>query len=320
MEQCRPHVVDEELEVLVDFKALLELKKQVVIGLFSDDELMHEFVLKGGSAIDLAYGYATGRQSLDVDLSMPGDFAAERLTQVEASLKVGLTRYLREKGYVLFDFRFTKKPSNPSGPVPDCWGGYGIEFKLATPENYARFEAEPEALARNALAVGAKGSTRFKVDLSKREYCEPKQVFELEGHVIYVYSPLMIVAEKLRALCQKMPEYQYSRAYRGGTDGRRARDFYDITLIMKHEPAISWGDDGCRSLLRQVFRAKHVDLALLGRIPSETVRAFHEEDFRLVRDTVPVGSEVHDFGHYFDFVADMVAKLEAFWEMETPLE
>ena len=169
------------------------------------------------------------------------------------------------------------------------------------------------------MAVGAKGSTRFKVDLSKREYCVPKQEFHLEGHVIYVYSPLMIVAEKLRALCQKMPEYQHSRAHTGGTDGRRARDFYDIALIMRHESSLEWGDDACRSLLRQVFQAKHVDLALLGRVPSDTVRAFHEDDFRAVRDTVPPGSIVHDFGHYFDVVAAMVGKLEAFWEVETPL-
>ena len=46
---------------------------------------------------------------------------------------------------------------------------------------------------------------------------------ELDDYTIYVYSPTMIAIEKLRAICQQMPEYALQRR-----PSARARDFYDI--------------------------------------------------------------------------------------------
>jgi len=51
---------------------LEEIKRLVIIAMFSDDDLMDRFVLKGGNALDLAYKVST-RASMDVDLSMESD-------------------------------------------------------------------------------------------------------------------------------------------------------------------------------------------------------------------------------------------------------
>ena len=60
----------------------------------------------------------------------------------------------------------------------------------------------------------------FTIDLSKYEYVAGKLELNLDDYAIYVYSPSMIAIEKLRAICQQMPEYPL-RGYRTA----RARDF-----------------------------------------------------------------------------------------------
>jgi predicted nucleotidyltransferase component of viral defense system len=55
-----------------------QIKKLAVISMFSDDVLMERLVLKGGNALDLVHRIST-RASMDVDLSMPGDFPEGRM-------------------------------------------------------------------------------------------------------------------------------------------------------------------------------------------------------------------------------------------------
>lgn len=68
----------------------------------------------------------------------------------------------------------------------------------------------------------------FTVDFSKHEYTGGKVQVELDHYTIYVYPPAMIGLEKLRAICQQMPEY----ALLGKTRRARARDFLDIFEII----------------------------------------------------------------------------------------
>ena len=49
-----------------------------------------------------------------------------------------------------------------------------------------------------------------------------KKSYDLEGTTIYLYSPLMIVYEKIRASCQQLEDYKLVG------DKTRARDLYDI--------------------------------------------------------------------------------------------
>lgn len=61
------------------------IKRLVVIAMFSDDELMERFVLKGGNAIDLAYQLGW-RASVDIDLSMADDFRPEDIGAVRLKI------------------------------------------------------------------------------------------------------------------------------------------------------------------------------------------------------------------------------------------
>jgi len=56
------------------FMNLKEIRRLVIIALFSDDELMEKLVLKGGNALDIVHNIGT-RTSVDIDLSIPDDFS-----------------------------------------------------------------------------------------------------------------------------------------------------------------------------------------------------------------------------------------------------
>jgi hypothetical protein len=138
------------------------------------------------------------------------------------------------------------------------------------------------------------------VDLSKYEYTAPKVSTELDHYTIYVYTPEMIYAEKLRAICQQMPEYSPMRH----PGSPRARDFYDIHLL-----TTTAGVDLSKDidLLLHVFAAKDVPLNLLARVGD--YREFHRPDWPAV--VASAGQPLEEFDFYFDFVLGEVAKLEA---------
>jgi len=73
----------------MDIGKIKELKKIVLIALFSDDVLMDKFVLKGGSAIDLIYKIDS-RASVDIDVCMENDFSKEELQEIEEGINKSL--------------------------------------------------------------------------------------------------------------------------------------------------------------------------------------------------------------------------------------
>jgi hypothetical protein len=108
---------------------------------------------------------------------------------------------------VVFDESFEPKLQVPGPNQPPWWGGYELMFKLIAEAGYEALGGSLEAIRRNALVVGPEQQRKFSVDISKYEYCEGRVERELDSYTIYVYSPEMIVVEKLRAICQQMPEY-----------------------------------------------------------------------------------------------------------------
>jgi hypothetical protein len=60
------------------------------------------------------------------------------------------------------------------------------------------------------------------------------------------------VIEKLRAICQQMPEYTHRTRHSG-----RARDFYDIYCVVT-ELGIDLGSEENLELARRIFAAKQV--------------------------------------------------------------
>ena len=74
-------------------------------------------------------------------------------------------------------------------------------------EKFTKFRKDRETLRRHATVTGPKNKRTITIDISKFEFCDSKKEYDLEGYTIYVYTPEMIVFEKIRAICQQMVEY-----------------------------------------------------------------------------------------------------------------
>jgi predicted nucleotidyltransferase component of viral defense system len=272
--------------------------------MISDDDLMELLIFKGGSAIDMIYD-VSGRASLDLDFSMEGGLTEEEEKEVGEKIKKSLQETFLENGYIAFDIKFEKRPRNLRDEVKGFWGGYQVLFKAISTEDAAKYDHDIDVIRRRALNVGAKGGTQFKIDISSYEYCAAKATMELEDYAIHVYSPEMLVFEKLRAICQQIPEYETiiktNRKPRG-------RDFYDIHLLME-EFGIDPGKEGNKDLIKGIFEAKKVPLEWIRKI--QDYREYHRENFEAsLRDTVTKEEELENFDFYFDFVLDSFEKLE----------
>ena len=277
-----------------------EIRRTAIAALFSDDVLTEYLVLKGGNALNLIYGI-TSRASIDLDFAMGRDFKDSE----DARRRVFSALHDRfdAAGYVVFDERFEAVPVLKGPDEKPWWGGYEVSFKLIEREKYHSFKDNPTKLRNQALGLGPGDKRSFKIDLSKCEYTEGKAESELDHFTIYVYTPKMIAIEKLRAICQQMPEYPHT-----GNKKARARDFYDIYIVLTAY-RIDLSSEENRSLLRHIFGAKQVPLSLLGNIVH--VRDFHNLDWQSVIATTT--EELHPFDFYFEFVIGEVERLKSLW-------
>ncbi|MDO5057228.1 MAG: nucleotidyl transferase AbiEii/AbiGii toxin family protein [Lautropia sp.] len=285
------------------------IKQTVILAMFTDDELFDQLVLKGGNAMDLIH-QTHARASVDVDFSMSGDLDKEAVRpRIERALK----ERFAEQGYLAFDISMREKPrSGLSEDLARFWGGYEIAFKLISQVRARELKQDREAMQREAIRL-AGVSTRFTIDISRHEYTEGKQAYEIEGMTIFVYPPAMIVCEKLRAICQQMPDYGPVIG-RDGAGSQRARDFIDIHVLL-NDPRfrVDLADPGVQDMLRKVFEAKRVPLGLLGNI--RETRLFHGTGYPGVKATMRPGVPVFPFDTYFDAVLDACKALEPLWHV-----
>lgn len=277
------------------------VRRTTIIALFADDELAGMLALKGGNALSLVYGI-TSRTSIDLDFSMKQDFpnfphAKERIFRV-------LKDRFDSAGYVVFDEKLTPRPRIDGEDLMPWWGGYELNFKLIEKQRYDELiHSKPDRLRIEATVTGPGNKRVFKVDFSKFEHIEGKEEHELDHYSIYVYTPEMIVLEKLRAICQQMPEYTEARLA-----SARARDFFDIHEAIKKR-SIDLMTSANLELLRLIFEAKKVPLSLLLQVGN--TREFHRPDWPSVETSVAGGS-VESFDFYFDFVLAQIERLKAF--------
>jgi hypothetical protein len=281
------------------------VKRRTLVGISSNPRLRNALVLKGGSLLDIAFN-VKARISIDLDFSIEGDLVAEEaLAECEAALKVAFA----PEGYRVIDVRIIEKPPTISEELKDFWGGYSIEFKLVTAINFAQYKDDLGRMRRIAVPISINGSTILRIDISKFEYCEGKQPFNVDGTEFFGYSPEMVVAEKLRAICQQMPEYrQMVKKHLAG----RARDFVDLHMLIQ-EFHINLANPEFHEILRSVFAAKKVPLRLLGKITHH--REDHQGDFVAVLDTIRPGFELEDLDFYVDFIVRECQQLEPLWNV-----
>lgn len=277
-----------------------EIRRLVIIAMFSDDVLFSQLVLKGGNALNLIHRLGS-RSSIDIDLSLEKDF--ENLEETRIRIFDTLKSRFAEAGVSVFDEKFEKKP--PQSKVgEEKWGGYQVEFKLMDTAKFQSLKTDIERARRESLVVAEDQQRVFRIQISKYEYCGGKIESELQNYSIFVYTPEMIAIEKLRAICQQMPEYQQRVSH-----APRARDFYDLFSIIEGAK-VDLGSAENLDLLRNIFAAKEVDPVLISRISK--YRDYHGQDWPSVE--LSVAGELRSFDFYFDFLIDQIQLLKALWE------
>jgi predicted nucleotidyltransferase component of viral defense system len=280
-----------------------EIKRIAIVAMFSDNVLMNQLVLKGGNALDLVHQISS-RGSADIDFSMPGQFMD--VEDTKRRIFKALYDRFDSANYIVFDQKFKEKPPFVTADRKDWWGGYSVEFKIINKEKYQRLRDNLEAMRRESQVVGPEQLRTFSIDISKHEFCDQKLKQNLDDYIIYVYSLEMIAIEKIRAICQQMPEYDTVDNKRA-----RARDFYDVCQIFDKRP-IEFGTSENMELFKVIFSAKNVPLYLLGNVGKKEFREFHRQDWPLVRQTV-IG-ELREFDFYFDRVVKALEPLKSLWE------
>lgn len=282
----------------MDLNQLEHIKRLAIIAMFSDDELMETLVLKGGNALDIIYGISP-RASLDLDFSIPTEFRPNEIPLIKSKMERELTRIFDEHGYTVFDVKFEERPKKYDPRLAPFWGGYRLEFKIIKKAKYEQMSDDPQTLRVNAIDIGSGSQKTHRIEISKWEYCDTKRKEEIDHYTIYVYSPEMIIIEKIRAICQQMPEYSEFIGKSHST--ARARDFFDIYTAIEHFKINITASKNIQ-LLKNIFIAKQVSLELIGKI--KDYREYHRPDFVAVESTIKPDVKLNGFDFYFDYVLE----------------
>lgn len=273
-----------------------KIKKLTLKALMHDEKLMYGLALKGGNALQLVYDI-TDRASMDIDFSIEGDFSELDFHRINGTLNALLNEQFQTEQLVVFDIRFIEKPKSN---IEKVWKGYNIEFKVTHEKDF--YPEDIEKTRREAIKI-LDQSTKFSVDISSFEYIASAKKHDLDGTVMLVYTPEMIVIEKLRALCQSIPQYQ-EIIPTARTKGR-ARDFYDIWNICTQFPIDISSDDNI-VLIDEIFKAKKVPLSFLELLPE--YKDLQSENWNSVEDTLSSDNKGFDF--YFGFTMDLISKIK----------
>ena len=288
--------------VMVDLELLEKIKRITIIALVSDDVLLEKLVLKGGNAINLIHKLSS-RASIDLDYSMKDDFTPEEYIDIENRIKKALEAAFKENGYQIFDFKFYEKPEKVNENVRHFWGGYAVEFKIIESEKYTSFK-DIDTLRRHAVVIGKDNSTKYSIDISKYEFIEEKVGYEIDGYTLFAYTPEMIICEKIRAICQQVPEYK--EIVKSMTPKSRARDFFDIYTLMTHFSVDLTKTENIE-LLKNILAVKNVPISFLAKISDS--KKLHEESYTQLKDTIRSFEKLESFDYYFEFVLKLTAEI-----------
>lgn len=286
---------------------LRKIRTLTIIALFSDDDLVDTLVLKGGNALEIGYGIIS-RGSTDLDFSMRQEFSAIGLVtseQIVEKLSKLLIKTFDEYRFpcIIHDVRLKEKPKTLDPLRANFWGGYELTFKLISPENWDRYQGNQGALMSKSLAVEGAGKS-ISIDFGKYEYVGDITTTELMHYSIPIYTPTLIVLEKLRAICQQMESYNKSIG-KENFGKPRPRDFYDIYSVMTAPDLfVDLQDVETVYHLKECFKAKKVPLELIAQI--HTTRSFHKQEEGKLRDSILDQSSYQGFDYYFDYVVKLI--------------
>lgn len=280
----------------MDYK---QIRKLAIQSIYLNDDLSDILVLKGGNALSILE--LTRRESYDLDFSLyECSFTADELKTI---FEDAITSYFEELDYKVINFKFKEKPKKEIAPMTFKWGGYAIEFKFLPIDKYNTIsKTVQEATIKKAHAQEYANMTGTNdpvlIELSRNEYCKGYSEKAFEDITLKIYSPWMIIFEKLRAICQQMEDYT-QRVKKAS----RARDFFDIYTVNKAYVLERTADEDMedlKELFKNIFEIKEVDINLLEKL--DDYKSFHEQSFQKVIDSVLEDERKHlqSFDFYFD--------------------
>lgn len=277
-----------------------------VQAIFSNDNLMEILTLKGGNAMQLLE--ITSRASQDLDFSIKQGMKMSE--EVEGEMfKKSLQKIFKEQGLTVIDFKFVSKPKKSKRVLPPFWGGYAIEFKVIRDEYYEEHKESAQKLSTMAISM-EDNKKKIEIDISLEEYTEPRIAMEIDEYTIYLYSPLMIVYEKIRALCQQLPEYPLA-----STEKTRARDLYDIYSAIS--VTLKKNDEDLRQeildsknlyILKEMFATKEVPYHLLEKIKDYKDELKSDYEDRVIPQ-LPTNESIPDFEFLFEYNLEIIDEL-----------
>lgn len=287
-----------------------KIRATILKAIFKDDSLSDIVILKGGNALALLE--ISDRTSIDIDFAInrTKDIAEE---EEGKRFENAIKNEFNSLGFVIHDYKFTAKPRKRKETTPPFWGGYKIEFKIIkksiVSEIVKKYDSERSTnkiRAKSELIDPSNQKKIIEIDLSFNEYTENSQTVDFEGVKVFVYSPLMIIYEKMRALCQQMEQYPYK-----SVGSARARDLHDIYMIITNEKDDNMNRDFVINqenlkILTQIFSAKKVDLTLLTMLDQEKDKL--EKDYN---DTVVVTinpKDIVNFDFLFEYIKEIMSE------------
>ncbi len=212
---------------------------------------------------------------------------------------------------MVFDVNMREEPTHLTEEFRAFWGGYKVDFKIIDAETYQKLAGDKSKLRMAAMTVVDDDGKKFPIEISKYEYVDEKVAEIVDDLTVYAYSPRMLVAEKLRAICQQMPEYtNVLKKHRSP----RGRDFLDIHTVAEYFK-VDFGSPGFHQTVKKVFQAKRVDLGLLAKIADEATKEFHRPDFVSIAPTIRPGFELQEFDFYYNYVVGKCRTLESLWNV-----
>lgn len=192
-------------------------------------------------------------------------------------------------------------------------GVYLATFKIISEQRWAELDGDLKTAQLEAFgtSTGPHSPKRvFRLELSRNEMCKGALArVTKEGFRVRVYTLEMLAAEKLRSLCQQMKEYPLQK-----TPSPSARDYYDIYRLTT-EGGVNLTSDSNRALLLDVFAAKKVPVALIGKLP--IYHEFHGQEWPRVQDSISADREL-DFEFYSIELDRLVRRLESLWKNDPP--
>ena len=290
-----------------------KVRKIVLIGMafFSDAyPECGELVFKGGSALEMFYNHP--RHSRDMDFSIPDIISEDKLEECKKWLEQTLIETFSEQNFKVTRFRWDEQTPHKRHEGIPFFRGHKIVVDVIDIQKYEMLKnkyRDRSSSFKRALN-DPNNIIKCEIQISEMEYTEHSEIREVEGVIVKVYSPVMIVSEKLRAICQHTPSY-YLHILGRGVDNLspRVRDFYDIYKVCERYK-INWKDPTNLEILEAIFKVKKVPLDFLKNLDTDEIRSMHfnKGEYQKLKDTVKE-REIKEFDFYYNYVVKLAREI-----------